>query len=129
MFVRFVIFFCLIQSGNGITSPVAPFTTYSHSVQLQTNVADLWWTVDDRNQTILFELHIKTTGWIALGISPGIEFFRSIGHFYFEKCFLFVQLEAWPVLILELDGLIKVDESIFKYISRHYRTNRSNLIF
>ncbi|CAF3637859.1 unnamed protein product [Rotaria sp. Silwood1] len=48
-----------------------PFTKYDYSVELEKNVADLWWTVDDIKQEIVFELHIKTTGWIALGISPG----------------------------------------------------------
>ncbi len=71
MLVPLVLFFCIIQSSNGVTSPITPFTNYSHSVELQTNVSDLWWTVNETNQTILFELHIQTTGWIALGISPG----------------------------------------------------------
>ena len=75
MIVQVVFLFSLIQSNNAITSPIQPFMSYNHSVELQTNVADLWWTVDERNQTILFELHIRTTGWIALGISPGIQFF------------------------------------------------------
>jgi hypothetical protein len=64
-----------IQSSNGNSSPLTPFTTYNHSVDLQINVSVLWWTVDEINQTILFELHTSTTGWIALGISPGKEFF------------------------------------------------------
>ena len=71
MFVHLVLFLFVIQVSNGITSPITLFTTYNHSVELQINVADLWWTVDETNQTILFELHIQTTGWIALGISPG----------------------------------------------------------
>ncbi len=71
MIVSFILLFCLIQSANGLSSPITPFTNYDHSVELQTNVSDLWWTVNETNQTILFELHIKTTGWIALGISPG----------------------------------------------------------
>lgn len=55
----------------GLSSPITPFMTYNHSVSLQVNVSELWWTVNEDNQTIIFELHIKTTGWIALGISPG----------------------------------------------------------
>jgi hypothetical protein len=43
-------------------------------------VADLWWTIDDVKKEITFELHIKTTGWIALGISPG----RSIDNMIFD---------------------------------------------
>jgi len=45
--------------------------SYQHSTELQTNVADLYWTVDDDKREIIFELHVKSTGWIALGISPG----------------------------------------------------------
>jgi hypothetical protein len=71
MFALLVIFLFVFQSSNGITSSIPPFTTYDHSVELQANVSDLWWTIDEINQTILFELHIHTTGWIALGISSG----------------------------------------------------------
>ena len=78
MFVLLVWLVYFIQLGNGITSPITPFTNYQHSVELQTNVSDLWWTPDEANQTILFELHINTTGWIALGISPGKYFSPSI---------------------------------------------------
>ncbi|UJR19902.1 hypothetical protein I4U23_023034 [Adineta vaga] len=69
----FQIFFSLVMVNkcNGISSPIQPFTEYKHSIELQTNISDLWWTVDDAEQEILFELHMKTTGWIALGISPG----------------------------------------------------------
>ncbi|CAF0807769.1 unnamed protein product [Adineta ricciae] len=70
MFIQFVVVLFVIQRCNGVTSPVSPFTTYQHTVELQPNVSDLWWTINEANQTILFELHIKTTGWIALGISP-----------------------------------------------------------
>jgi hypothetical protein len=74
MFVPFVLCCLVIQSSNGISSPIQPFTQYNHSVELKPNAADLWWTVDETNQTILFELHMNTTGWIALGISPGKSF-------------------------------------------------------
>ncbi|CAF4663676.1 unnamed protein product, partial [Rotaria sp. Silwood1] len=63
----------VVGKSNGIASPVQPFTTYKHSIELQENVADLWWTVDADAQEIIFELHVKTTGWIALGISPGAD--------------------------------------------------------
>jgi hypothetical protein len=45
----------VIDKCNGISSPILPFTTYKHSVELQANVADLWWTVDDVQQQITFE--------------------------------------------------------------------------
>jgi hypothetical protein len=45
---------------------------YTYNTELENGVADLWWSVDEAKEDILFELHIKTTGWIALGISPGI---------------------------------------------------------
>jgi hypothetical protein len=61
----------IVQQCNGISSPIQPFNTYQHSTELEPNVSDLLWTVDDVKQEIIFELHMKTTGWIALGISPG----------------------------------------------------------
>ncbi|CAF1357457.1 unnamed protein product [Didymodactylos carnosus] len=67
----------LIEKCSGISSPVRPFTTHKHSTELQADIADLWWTVDDAETEIIFELHIKTTGWIALGISP-VNFSRPI---------------------------------------------------
>ncbi len=60
-----------INKCTGISSAIQTFTTYKHSTTLQENIADLWWTVDDNKQEIMFELHVKSTGWIALGISPG----------------------------------------------------------
>ncbi|CAM4957108.1 unnamed protein product [Rotaria socialis] len=48
--------------------------------------ADLWWTVNDDKQEILFELHVKTTGWIALGISPdGAMIGADIGTGWVDK--------------------------------------------
>jgi hypothetical protein len=61
----------IVHDSNAISSPVQPYENYRYSTELQANVADLWWTIDDNQTEILFELHIKTTGWIALGISPG----------------------------------------------------------
>ncbi|CAF3333694.1 unnamed protein product [Rotaria sp. Silwood2] len=60
----------LIELCIGISSPLQPFTTYKHTVELQANVAQLWWTVNDIEQEITFELHVNTVGWIGLGISP-----------------------------------------------------------
>ncbi|CAF3224386.1 unnamed protein product, partial [Rotaria sp. Silwood2] len=60
----------VIDKYNCISSPIAPFTNYTHSTELQANIADLWWTTDDVKEEITFELHIRSTGWIALGISP-----------------------------------------------------------
>jgi hypothetical protein len=51
-----------VQKSNAITSPIQPFTNYKYSTELQINVADLWWTVNEIEQDIIFELHIKTTG-------------------------------------------------------------------
>ncbi len=55
---------------HGLTSPITPYIKYQHSAELKANVADLFWSVNETSQEILFELHINTTGWIALGISP-----------------------------------------------------------
>jgi hypothetical protein len=71
----------IIEKCSGISSPLRPFTTYNHAVELAPNVADLWWTVDDAETEIVFELHIKTIGWIALGISPGKLQFNILSTF------------------------------------------------
>ncbi|CAF1307283.1 unnamed protein product [Rotaria sordida] len=52
-----------------ISSPLTPFTIYNYSTSLEVNVSDLWWNIDETSQEIIFELHVKTTGWIGLGIS------------------------------------------------------------
>ncbi|CAF2973272.1 unnamed protein product [Rotaria socialis] len=63
----------LVAIGDvvSISSPITPFTTYRYSTELEKGIADLWWTVDNGAKDITFELHMKTTGWVALGISPG----------------------------------------------------------
>ena len=60
-----------VDSVIATSSPLKPFTDYTYSTVLKADVADLWWTVNAARREITFELHIKTTGWIALGISPG----------------------------------------------------------
>lgn len=61
----------VIKICTGIASPIKPFTIYDHAIQLEANVVELWWKVNNTAQEITFELHVKTVGWIALGISPG----------------------------------------------------------
>jgi len=68
-----VLLFVIVQNIQGITSPLKTYTKYTYSTELQIGVADLWWSVDETKQEIVFELHVKTTGWIALGISPGLS--------------------------------------------------------
>jgi hypothetical protein len=75
-----IILSVVVEKSNGISSPIQPYTSYTYSTELQNNVADLWWTVNESQKEIMFELHIKTTGWIALGISPGILFSRIIHY-------------------------------------------------
>ncbi len=75
-----IISFLVVQKSNAISSPIQPFINYTYYTELQSGVADLWWSVDETKQDILFELHIKTTGWIALGISPGIAFIHKNNH-------------------------------------------------
>ncbi|CAF3053826.1 unnamed protein product [Rotaria sp. Silwood2] len=93
MLFYLVVFLHLIEINNGITSPILPYTTYNHSIELKTNVTDLWWTTNEINQEILFELHIHTTGWIALGISPsggmngadiGVGWIDQSGNVHFQ---------------------------------------------
>ncbi|CAF3460707.1 unnamed protein product [Rotaria socialis] len=88
----------VVEESYEISSPVQPFTTYKHSIELQANVADLWWTVDNVEEEIIFELHVKTTGWIALGISPaggmigadiGVGWVDQEGHVHFQDRYAF----------------------------------------
>ncbi|CAF2851989.1 unnamed protein product [Rotaria sp. Silwood2] len=92
--LQFIISSVVIENSRAISSPLAPFTTYKHSIELQKNVADLWWTVDDNEREITFELHMNTTGWIALGISPaggmkgadiGVGWVDQTGSVYFQS--------------------------------------------
>ncbi len=66
-----VVSLLIIEKCSSISSPISPLGNHKYSSELESNVADLWWTIDDAKKEITFELHIKTTGWIALGISPG----------------------------------------------------------
>ncbi|CAF2882697.1 unnamed protein product, partial [Rotaria sp. Silwood2] len=78
--------------------PISRFKTYQHSTELQPDVANLWWTVDETEAEIMFELHIKTTGWIALGISPaggmkgadiGVGWIDNRGQIHFQDQYAF----------------------------------------
>ncbi len=71
MWLKIVVSLLFIVKCASISSPISPLSNYKHSSELEKNIADLWWTIDDNEREITFELHIKTTGWIALGISPG----------------------------------------------------------
>jgi hypothetical protein len=62
------------KQAHCLSSPIKPFTEYESAIELESGTVDLHWTADD--EAIVFELHVKTLGWIGLGISPGkkIEF-------------------------------------------------------
>ena len=62
----------IFHQTNAVASPLTPFTNYTYYNALNNDAADLWWTINTTRREITFELHIKTTGWIALGISPGV---------------------------------------------------------
>lgn len=64
-----------IKRIDSISSPLMPFMNYTHSTELQLGLADLWWSIDTIRQEITFELHVRTTGWIGFGISPGLIYF------------------------------------------------------
>jgi len=68
-----VVFLLQLRNIDTTTSPLSTYTNYTYSTELQADVTYLWWSVDETQQEIVFELHIKTTGWIALGISPGLS--------------------------------------------------------
>ena len=69
--LNLVILLLWINSIQTLSSPIKPFATYRNNTELIENVANLWWTVSDDTNYIIFELHVKTTGWIALGIAEG----------------------------------------------------------
>jgi hypothetical protein len=71
LLTRMISLLWIFHSIHAISSPLNPYTTYHYSTPFETNIADLWWTIDEPKKEITFELHVKTTGWIALGISPG----------------------------------------------------------
>ncbi len=81
----------IVKNCVSISSPIQPLMSYQYSMDLQANVADLHWTINDEKQEIIFELHVKSTGWIALGISPG-------------KIFIFIFISS---IILYLAGGMK----------------------
>ena len=67
-----LIFLCMMmETTNGLSSPIPTYANYTNSIELLANTSDLWWSINTDAKAITFELHIKTTGWIALGISPG----------------------------------------------------------
>lgn len=61
----------IVRGSHAILDMPLTLTTYNYSISLQENVSVLWWNVNEVTQEITFELQVKTTGWIALGISPG----------------------------------------------------------
>ncbi|CAF4936815.1 unnamed protein product, partial [Rotaria socialis] len=90
----FIVLLLIIGDVLAISSLIQPFTTYKYSIELQPDIADLWWTVDSDANEITFELHMKTTGWIALGISPdggmkgadiGVGWVDNIGKVHFQR--------------------------------------------
>ena len=69
---QFLFYLVTVTYIDGLSSPITPFTTYMFSIELLPNIADLCWNVDSNTSEIIFELHMKTTGYIAIGISPCI---------------------------------------------------------
>ncbi|CAF0867444.1 unnamed protein product [Adineta steineri] len=96
-FLTILVLFQVISNIQCLSSPIRQFTTYRNATELMKNVADLWWTVNDVDKEITFELHVKTTGWVALGIASteensrdadmGIGWINANGQFYFEDRF------------------------------------------
>ena len=85
MLFRTLVALILLVDVRGLGSPLRPFATYRHSVELQKDFADLWWSVDGAEREIVFELHVRTTGWIALGISPGSTLIFDLTKNDFER--------------------------------------------
>ncbi|CAF3793088.1 unnamed protein product [Rotaria sp. Silwood1] len=93
MWLRVALALLIIEKCASISSPIQPMANYKYSIELEANIADLWWTIDDVRKEITFDLHIRTTGWIALGISPGggmtgadigVGWVDSRGRVYFQ---------------------------------------------
>ena len=76
MRLRLVLLLFIVEKCSSLSSPIQPRSNYKYSTELDANIADLWWTIDDAEREITFELHVKTTGWVGLGISPGRFTFR-----------------------------------------------------
>ena len=75
----------MIEKINGISSPIEPYLNYTYSIELLSDKADLWWSIDNSTNEITFELHINTIGWIALGISPSNIFLLMISTLFSLK--------------------------------------------
>jgi len=102
MLFYIVLLLSLLIEINGISSPIPTYTNYTYSTEIQSNQIDLWWTIDRGQKEVLFELHMKTTGWIALGISPaggmkgadiGLGWIDQTGQLHFEDRIAFGKSE------------------------------------
>ena len=59
------------KSQKSIIAPLIPSENYIKYVQVdedQPNVFVVYWRI--QNDTIIFELHCKNTGWVGIGFSP-----------------------------------------------------------
>jgi len=81
----------MIKNINSLSSPITPYINYTYSIELLANTSDLWWTVDNVTKEITFELHVATTGWIELGISPGNISLLITSDF----CMIFFGVFSW----------------------------------
>ena len=82
-YIVFQLLFYLVTvtNINALASPVPTFTTYMFSIELWPNMTDLFWNVDNDTNEVIFELHVRTTGYIGLGISPGMASSSTISEF------------------------------------------------
>jgi hypothetical protein len=81
----------IINNIHVKSSPLPTYITYQYCIELQPDVDDHWWTIDQSQREITFALHMKTTGWIAFGISPGRSFFTFIVDHFLP----FVTFSGW----------------------------------
>jgi hypothetical protein len=67
----------LLLSGNSIFAAApSPTQTYANKkVLVEPDVYTLYWNYTDVD--ILFEVHVKATGWISFGISPNGDMSNS----------------------------------------------------
>lgn len=54
-----------------LSSSLTLYTTYENQIEVESHNLSIWWNVDEIKKEIVFEYHVKTTGWIGLGVSPG----------------------------------------------------------
>ncbi|CAF1481989.1 unnamed protein product [Rotaria sordida] len=70
-FYTILFLYWTVNKAQCLSSPIQPFSEYESAIELEPNMIDLHWTANE--EEIVFELHMKTLGWIALGLRGGMR--------------------------------------------------------